>query len=119
MPKDILIVFELEDENKCTGLYRKLSEEVEAALYYLLVAGILKIKKYYSVSENCYNSVKTHQPEEMSTLSKFTNLKEFNNSYSLIYSSLALHNCKYKIELYFRSYEKDIIKNKINLRQFL
>lgn len=118
MSKENIIITELQNEaDFCSNLYEKLSEEVEASLYYLLGAVIFKIGNHYSVCETCFNSIQK-KCNEVTTLNYFLKLKEFKVN-CLQHPTIDLYNCIYNMELRFRASEDDIVNNRLSLDNFV
>jgi hypothetical protein len=116
--------FNDEDETVHYGLMAhfanyKLSANVKEALYSFIGALLLKVKKNFKNCHACYSSLLLKQGDHIS-VGHFTKLREYKEEKeNLCYASQQLFNFIYECEVKFRFYEKQIVKNKINVSQLV
>jgi hypothetical protein len=78
-----------------------------------------KVKKNFKNCHACYSSLLLKQGDHVS-VGHFTKLREYKEEKeNLCYASQQLFNFIYECEVKFRFYEKQIVKNKINVSQLV
>jgi hypothetical protein len=78
-----------------------------------------KVKKNFKHCHACYSSLLLKQGDHIS-VGHFTKLREYKEEKeNLCYASQQLFHFIYECELKFRFYEKQIVKNKINVSQLV